>query len=372
MTSASIIVALLALALGIALGAAVSTLLRRRDVGVSDTVAATSAVVTPVSEGMHRLEDRIREFEQTHAAGQATLRTQIESVRQSGEDVRREAALLGDALRKPHARGQWGEMHLRRTVEAAGLSDRVDFHVQVHLSGMKGLPGMKGVPGSDGALRPDMVVHLPGGAQVVVDSKVPLASFLEATDADDLDERAGLMATHARHVRTHIEQLASKRYWAAVEPTPEFVVMFLPSEGFFSSALEADSSLLEFAFARRVVPATPTTLVALLRTVALSWSQQAMAENAKSVFTAARDLQSRFGTFAAHLTKVGRSLDSSIGAYNAAVGSFENRLAPSLRQIADLDPSVAAPTILEPSTSRARPLAEQDDDTGVGGIGWSA
>jgi DNA recombination protein RmuC len=351
MTSASITVALLALALGVALGWLVSTLLRGRAPAdrVSDTVAATSAVVAPVSEGMHRLEDRIREFEQTHAAGQATLRTQIEAVRQSGEDVRREASLLGDALRKPHARGQWGEMHLRRTVEAAGLRDRVDFDCQVY------------VPGVDGALRPDMVVHLPGGAQVVVDAKVPLASFLEATDADDLDERAGLLASHTRHVRAHVEQLASKRYWAALGPTPEFVVMFLPSEGFLSSALESDPSLLEFAFSRRVIPATPTTMVALLRTVAVSWSQQVMAENAKSVFTAARDLQSRFATFAEHLTKVGRSLDSSVGAYNAAVGSFETRVAPSLRRIADLDPSAAAPAVPEPSTSRARPLAPVDD-----------
>ena len=361
MTSASITVALLALAVGVALGMVLSTLLRRSpDHRVSDTVAATSAVVSPVSEGMHRLEDRIREFEQTHAAGQATLRTQIEAVRQSGEDVRREASLLSGALRKPHARGQWGEMHLRRTVEVAGLRDRVDFDCQVH------------VPGVDGALRPDMVVHLPGGAQVVVDAKVPLASFLEATDADDLDERAGLLASHTRHVRTHVEQLASKRYFAALGPTPEFVVMFLPSESFLSSALESDPALLDFAFARGVIPATPTTLVALLRTVALSWSTQTMADNAKSVFAAARDLQSRFATFADHLTKVGRTLDSSVGAYNAAVGSFETRVAPSLRRIADLDTSAAAPAVPEPSTSRARPLAPVDEPDAIEASGIKA
>jgi len=253
------------------------------------------------------------------------------------------AAPIANALRKPQARGRWGELHLQRTVELAGMTARVDFDTQTT------------VTDADGRHRPDMIVHLPGGKHVVVDSKVPLAAFLEAGDSDDQDEQAALLASHARHVRQHIDSLASKRYWAKVPATPEFVVMFLPGESFLSAALDADPGLLEYAFAQKIVPATPTTLVALLRTVAITWHEAALADNAREVFDLAREMYSRLGVFAGHLSKVGRSLDSSVSAYNAAVGSMEERFLVSARRLVTLDladVAVPAPAPLIATTRR--------------------
>jgi DNA recombination protein RmuC len=353
MTPLTVLLLLLALALGLAAGILIgSGVLRRDRATVADhtaaTVAATDRVVAPVGESLVRFETRLRELEHGTVAAQAALTGQLETVRRSGEELRREAARLTNALRKPQARGRWGELHLQRTVELAGMTARVDFDTQTT------------VTDADGRHRPDMVVHLPGGKHVVVDSKVPLAAFLEAGDTDDQDEQAALMASHARHVRNHVDGLASKRYWARVSATPEFVVMFLPGESFLSAALDADPSLLEYAFAQKIVPATPTTLVALLRTVAISWSEAALAENAREVFDIAREMYSRLGVFAGHLSKVGRSLDTSVMAYNAAVGSMEERFLVSARKLVSLDLADAAIPAPSPVIATSRRLSAHE------------
>lgn len=356
MTGTTLLLVVLALALGLAVGVLVGAGLFKRDRAtvadhVDATVAATQQVVGPVTESLTRFEHRLHELEHEQVSARASLRTQIESVRQSGQDLRREAANLAGALRKPQTRGRWGELHLLRTVELAGMTDRVDFETQLT------------VPGDDETLRPDMVVHLAGGKNVVVDAKVPLAAFLEASDADngaEPDDRSELLARHARHVRTHIDMLASKRYWSRLPATPEFVVLFLPGDSFLSAALEGDAQLLDYAFAHKVVPATPTTLVALLRTVALTWNQEALADNAREVFDLAREIYERLGTFAGHLSKLGRSLDSSVAAYNAAVGSLETRVLTSARRLSELNVTGLPEPVVPQATNSTRRLSARE------------
>ncbi|HEX4473302.1 MAG TPA: DNA recombination protein RmuC, partial [Nocardioides sp.] len=227
----------------------------------------------------------------------------------------------------------------------AGLVDRCDFFEQVHLA-----------EGTDGALRPDLVVRLAGERSVVVDAKVPLDAFLDATATDDDDERAAQLVRHARQLRAHVELLGSKRYWRAMPETPEFVVLFLPAESFLSAALEADGSLIEHAAARGVVLASPTTLIALLRTVAHGWRHEALADRAREIHRVGRDLHERIGTMSGHLGKLGRSLDTAVAAYNQTVGSWESRVLVSARRFEELDATddrLEGPRAVEAS---ARPL----------------
>jgi DNA recombination protein RmuC len=250
-------------------------------------------------------------------------------MRLTADGLRRETQTLATALRRPQVRGRWGELHLRRAVELAGLVDRCDFEEQVHLR-----------DDADSSVRPDLVVRLAGGRSVVVDAKVPLDAFLDATAAesgDDLDEREAHLARHARQLRSHVELLGSKRYWRALPETPEFVVLFLPAESFLSAALEADGSLLEHAAGRGVVLATPTTLIALLRTVAHGWRHESLADQAREIHRVGRDLHERLGTMSGHLAKLGRSLDGAVAAYNQTVGSWESRVLVSARRFEELD-----------------------------------
>jgi DNA recombination protein RmuC len=256
-------------------------------------------------------------------------------------------------------RGRWGELHLRRAVELAGLVGRCDFDEQVSLS-------------HDGAvLRPDLVVHLAGGKDVVVDSKVPLDAFLDATECDDPDEQAAHLARHCRQLRQHVDALAAKAYWRALPCTPEFVVLFVPGESFLSAALESDPSLLEHAAERRVVLATPPTLIALLRTVAHAWTQESLAEKAQEVHALGRDLHDRLAVMGNHLDKLGRSLDGAVRSYNQAVGSLEGRVLVTARRFRDLDVTdeeLAAPRAVEaaPRPVTAAELVE-DERSGVRG-----
>jgi len=210
-------------------------------------------------------------------------------------------------------------------VELAGLVDRCDFREQVQLRG------------DNATLRPDLVVHLAGQRSVVVDAKVPLDAFLDATGADDPDEREAHLARHARQLRDHVELLGSKRYWRALPETPEFVVLFLPAESFLSAGLDADGSLIEYAADRGVVLASPTTLIALLRTVAHGWRHEALAERAREIHRVGRDLHERIGTMSSHLGKLGRSLDTAVTAYNQTVGSWESRVLVAARRFEELD-----------------------------------
>jgi DNA recombination protein RmuC len=286
----------------------------------------------PIQESLRHLDDRLRELERGRAASQAALTQQIEDVRLAGEELRGQTAALVTALRAPQVRGRWGELHLRRAVELAGLVGRCDFTEQYVVSG--------DVDGDEGAARPDLVVHLAGGKNVVVDAKVPLGAFLEAAEAPDPATQAERLRAHARQLKAHVEQLASRGYWrrlnSAGAATPEFVVLFVPGEAFLSHALEADPNLLEYAAERRVMLATPTTLITLLRTVAYAWSQDTLASEARTIIDLGRELYDRIGVLSGHLDRVGGSLGAAVAAYNRAVGSLDSRVMVTARRLHDL------------------------------------
>jgi len=299
-------------------------------------------LVGPMRETLARVEQQLRDSDLARARSHAELTQQVEFTRHGAEQLREQTQALVTALRRPEARGRWGELQLRRVVELAGMAAHVDFDEQV-ITG--------------GGQRPDMVVRLAGGKNVIVDSKVSLAAYLEAASAADESERAARIAAHARHLRTHVDQLGSKAYWSALPETPEFVIMFVPGEAFLAPALEHDQGLLEYALARRVHLATPTTLVSMLRTVQYAWQQQALSENAREVFDLGRELYARLSGLGGHLDKVGKSLTTAVGAYNQAVGTMESRVLVSARRLASLgvvEAELAAPA---PVVETARPLS---------------
>ena len=245
--------------------------------------AAVEHLVGPLKETLARVEDQLRESDAARNRSHAALAEQVAIARQSSEQLRTQTQALVTALRRPEARGRWGELQLRRVVELAGMSARCDFDEQVT------------VTSADGPLRPDMVVRLAGGKNIVVDSKVSLAAYLEAAESQDEDVRTARMAAHARHLRDHVDRLAGKAYWTALSPSPEFVILFIPGEAFLAPALEHDPGLLEYALARKVHIATPTTLVTMLRTAQYAWQQEALADNARAVFDLGRELYERIG-----------------------------------------------------------------------------
>jgi DNA recombination protein RmuC len=299
-------------------------------------------LVGPMRETLARVEQQLRDSDIARARSHAELTQQVEFTRHGAEQLREQTQALVTALRRPEARGRWGELQLRRVVELAGMAAHVDFDEQVV---------------TDGGLRPDMVVRLAGGKNVVVDSKVSLAAYLEAASAADESERDARISAHARHLRAHVDQLGSKAYWSSLPETPEFVIMFVPGEAFLATALEHDQGLLEYALARRVHLATPTTLVSMLRTVQYAWQQQALSENAREVFELGRELYARLSGLGRHLDKVGKSLTTAVGAYNLAVGTMESRVLVSARRLASLgvvEAELAAPA---PVTDTARPLS---------------
>lgn len=318
---------ILLLLVGVLLGVVVGWLAARaRPHASADAAMAAlaqrSAEDAVLKEGLERLGDQMRELEHNRATWQGQLRQQVDEVRHTAEGLRRETASLATALRKPQVRGRWGEMQLRRAVELAGMVDRCDFTEQHRLDG--------------GALRPDLVVHLAGGRHVVVDSKVALDAFLDHAEAEDADERDHHLGRHARQVRQHVDMLGSKRYWRSLAESPEFVVLFLPGEAILSAALDGDRGLLEYASDRQVVLATPTTLIALLKTVAHGWSHETLAEQARDIHALGRELHDRLLTMGEHWSRVGRSLTGAVSAYNQAVGSLEGRVLVSARKLGDL------------------------------------
>jgi DNA recombination protein RmuC len=349
MDTSTVLALLLILGVGLLLGVVVGLLLARARV-----VHATAHRALPgeaeVLEQLDRLADQVLAMEHARATWQGQLAQQVDEVRHSTDSLRRETASLSTALRRPQVRGRWGEMHLRRAVELAGLVDRCDFTEQVRLE--------------DGALRPDLVVHLPGDGSVVVDAKVPLDAFLDAVETDGDDraaERSAHLQRHARQVRTHVEALAARRYWRALPGTPEFVVLFLPAESFLSAALEQDGTLLEDAAARHVVLATPSTLIALLRTVALGWREHALADQTRRVHELGRELHERLATVVGHVDALGRSLTAAVGHYNTAVGSLESRVLVTARRFRDLqvtDEELDRPRRVE---AQARPLSPGEE-----------
>ena len=279
----------------------------------------------PLTESLDKVEAQMRAIEKERAGAQQALAQQIEFVRLTGEQLRHETSMLVSALRKPQARGQWGELHLRRAVEHAGMADRCDFVEQVTVND------------GERTLRPDLVVKLVGGKHIVVDAKVTLAAYLDAYDATDEAVREERLMAHARHLRQHVDRLAEKAYWSQFQSTPEFVVLFVPGEAFLAPALERDPSLLDDALGKRVHIVTPTTLVSTLRTVAYAWQQQALANNARDVFELGRELYKRLGTLGDHVDKLGRSLTGAVKAYNGTVGSLERQVLVTARKLNDLE-----------------------------------
>ena len=341
---------LITLLVGVVLGALVGLLFARgrasgHDAAISErALESRAADQAVVRESLDRLHDQMRDLEQHRVSWQSQLKQQVDEVRHSTESLRRETSSLSTALRRPQVRGRWGELHLRRAVEISGMVARCDFDEQVT------------VRNDDGLLRPDLVVNLAGGKHVVVDAKVPLDAFLDATSADDDEERDAHLTRHARQLRQHVDVLASKSYWRNLPATPEFVVLFVPGDSFLSAALEAEPSLLEYAATQKVVLATPTTLIALLRTVAYAWTQQALADKAREIHELGRELHDRLGTMGGHLDRLGRSLTAAVGAYNKAIGSLETRVLVSARKFNELevgDADLSAPEVV---SEAARPL----------------
>lgn len=335
----------LALLLGLALGVALSwgrtTRLRREltDAQLAEARlragdASTLAVVAPLQDQLARVQAQLQSLEVERARAAAELREQVTTVAAGSADLRRETRSLIDALRRPQARGRWGELQLRRVVEHAGMLARCDFDEQAT------------VQTPDGLLRPDLLVRLAGGGCVVVDAKVTLAAYLEAAESDDPAVRAERVAAHARHLRAHVDQLAAKAYWQQFPRSPEFVVLFVPGEAFLAPALEADPTLLEHAMARRVHLATPVTLLSLLRAVAYGWQQQSLTDNARGVVEAGQELYARLATFGSHVDKLGRSLSTTVADFNKTVGSLERTVLPSARRMSELGLEGELPTAL--------------------------
>jgi len=284
---------------------------------------ATEQLMIPVRESLERFNSRLTEVEKERAAMSAELRSQVSHVQQTGETLRRETAALVNALRKPQIRGSWGETQLKRVAELAGMIERCDFDLQFTTKD------------DDRVLRPDMRVNLSEGKHVFVDAKVPLTAFLEAAETDDPQLKAEALARYARNVRTHIDQLSSKQYWKAAE-TPEFVVLFLPNEMFFATALDQIPDLYDYAAARDVVLATPTTLIGMLRAVAYGWRQAALAESANEVFRLGRELHEKLGLLGNRFDKLGRALRTSVNAYNETIATVEGTVLVRARKFRDL------------------------------------
>ena len=302
---------------------------------------AVENLVSPLKETLSRVEAQLRESDAARRSSHAALTEQVTIARESSDQLRAQTQALVTALRRPEARGRWGELQLRRVVELAGMSARCDFDEQVS------------VTTDDGLQRPDLVVRLAGGKNIVVDSKVSLAAYLEAAEATDEAVRDARLDAHARHLREHVDRLASKAYWTAVSPAPEFAVLFIPGEAFLAPALERDPSLLEHALTRRVHIATPTTLVTMLRTAQYAWQQEALSQNARAVFDLGRELYDRLAGMGKHMDHLGRTLTNVVSTYNKAVGSLESRVLVSARRLNQLgvvDSELEAPRPVEQTT----------------------
>ncbi len=285
---------------------------------------AVADLVKPIRDALNKTEEQLQQLERERRESYGALNQHLETLTQTQQELQGETRNLVKALRRPEVRGQWGELTLRRLAELAGMVEHCDFKEQAHTDT------------EDGALRPDMIINMPGGRQVVVDVKTPLDAYLSAIEAVDDLTRQKCLKQHARHVRERVRGLAGKRYWDQFEQAPEFIILFIPGDQFLSAALDTDRKLLEDALAQRVILTTPTSFVALLRAVAYGWRQETLSQNAEQIRDIGQSLYHRIGTLAEHLNKLGRHIEASISQYNRLVGSFESKVLPGARKFTEL------------------------------------
>jgi len=291
---------------------------------LSEREKAIESMLSPIREALGKTEQQILRIEKERAETFGSMKTALESVALGQQALQKETRTLVNALRRPEVRGQWGEMTLRRLAELAGMVEHCDFKEQVH------------VRVEDGNLRPDMIVHMPDGRDLIVDVKTPLDAYLEAVDAATDEQRALAMRRHANAIAERIKQLGAKSYWAQFERSPDFVILFIPGDQFLSAALAEQPNLLEDAIRQDVIIATPSSFVALLKAVAYGWRQMSLAQNAETIRTLAEDLYKRLAVFTSHLSKLGRNLGSSVDHFNSAIGSLERQVLPGARKFTEL------------------------------------
>lgn len=311
---------------------------------------AIDALIRPLAASLEKYELHVRAMEDTRLKAYTSLEEHLKALASTHQQLQKETGSLVNALRTPNVRGRWGEVTLHRVVELAGMSEHCDYARQVS------------VDTDNGRLQPDMVVHLPSNRDIVVDSKCSLEAYLQAVSAVTEDGRGAFLRGHAQQIRAHMQKLSGKEYWKQFDKAPEFVVMFIPGESFFAAALDCDPALLEDGMRQRVVLATPTTLVALLRAVAYGWQQEQITENAQAMLQLGKELVERVKVFRVHLVNVGAALVKTVREYNNAVGSVEQRIMPTVRRFQEMGVGGDALPIVEPLDATARPLPAPEAD----------
>lgn len=314
-------------------------------------------MVKPIQDSLAKTDQQLQKLEKDRASSESKLTTQIEGLLQSQQFLQTETRNLTTALRRPEVRGQWGELTLKRLAELAGMSEHCDFDEQVSA-------------GENNQFRPDMIVNMPGGRELVVDVKAPLDAYLSAVEASSDEQRDSFLAQHLKNVKGRIKELAMKKYWEQFEQAPDFVVLFIPGDQFLSAALDQDKTLLEYAMEQRVILATPTSLVGLLRAIAYGWNQENLNQNAEIIRKIGKDLHQRIGTLSEHMAKLGKNLDSSVNTFNKLLGSYEGNVLPGAKKFTELgidshkeiDQSKAVET---PTRKLTKSISTADDDISI-------